>query len=171
MPGAGKSTIAEGLRSRGYDVVNMGDAVREEAARRGLEPTRENLGELMLGLRRERGPGAVAGLVRPRIEASGADVVLVDGIRSIEEVQEMRRFGNVRLLAVHASASSRFGFLRGRGRPDDPRTREHFVERDGRELGVGISNPIALSDGAVSNAGMTRDELVEAAAGVIRGWL
>ena len=40
MPGAGKSTIAGGLRERGgHTLVNMGDAVRAEAARRGLEPT------------------------------------------------------------------------------------------------------------------------------------
>ena len=31
MPGAGKSTIAEGLKLKGYDIVNMGNAVRAEA--------------------------------------------------------------------------------------------------------------------------------------------
>ena len=31
MPGAGKSTIAEGLQSKGYEIINMGNAVREEA--------------------------------------------------------------------------------------------------------------------------------------------
>ena len=42
MPGAGKSTIAEGLKPRGYDVINMGNAVREEAKKRNVEPTRTN---------------------------------------------------------------------------------------------------------------------------------
>jgi len=51
MPGAGKSTIAEGLKSKGYDIVNMGNAVRAEAKKRNLESTRENLGKLMLELR------------------------------------------------------------------------------------------------------------------------
>jgi len=37
MPGAGKSTIADGLKSKGYDIVNMGNAVREEAKKRNLE--------------------------------------------------------------------------------------------------------------------------------------
>ena len=40
MPGAGKSTIAEGLEPKGYDIVNMGNAVREEAKKRNLESTR-----------------------------------------------------------------------------------------------------------------------------------
>lgn len=171
MPGAGKSTIAEGLRARGCDVVNMGDAVRDEAARRNMGPSRENLGRLMLELREKNGPGAIAELARPKIESSQADVVVVDGIRSIDEVDVIKKSGNVRMLAVHASTSTRFDFLQRRGRPDDPQTRGHFEERDGRELGVGISDPIALSDEAISNAGMTREELVEAAFAIIRGWL
>ena len=32
MPGAGKSTIADGLKSKGYEVINMGNAVRNEAS-------------------------------------------------------------------------------------------------------------------------------------------
>ena len=55
MPGAGKSTIAEGLKPRGYDVINMGNAVREEAKKRNVEPTRTNLGKLMLELREKNG--------------------------------------------------------------------------------------------------------------------
>ncbi|MBI2006050.1 MAG: AAA family ATPase, partial [Nitrosopumilales archaeon] len=51
MPGAGKSTIANGLKSKGFDVINMGDAVRAEAKKRNLEPTGKNLGKLMLELR------------------------------------------------------------------------------------------------------------------------
>ena len=43
MPGAGKSTIAEGLIPKGYEIINMGNAVREEATKRNLEPSRENL--------------------------------------------------------------------------------------------------------------------------------
>jgi len=37
MPGAGKSTIADGLKLKGYENVNMGNAVREEAKKRNLE--------------------------------------------------------------------------------------------------------------------------------------
>jgi dephospho-CoA kinase len=54
MPGAGKSTIAEGLKSKGYEIINMGNAVRNEAKNRNLEPTGPNLGKLMLELREKR---------------------------------------------------------------------------------------------------------------------
>ena len=39
--------------------------------------------------------------------------------------------------------------------------KQHFEERDNRELGVGVSNSIALSDNAISNVGKTKEELIE----------
>ena len=171
MPGAGKSTIAEGLELKGYDIVNMGNAVRSEAKKRNLESTRENLGKLMLELREQNGPGAIAELIKPEIESSSSNVILVDGVRSNDEIQVLKKFGNVKLLAIHASTGIRFDFLQKRGRSDDPKTQEHFEERDNRELGVGISNAIALSDYAISNIGLTKDELIESGFKIIQSWI
>ena len=171
MPGAGKSTIAEGLKPKGYDIVNMGNAVREEAKKRNLESTNSNLGKLMLELREKNGPGAIAELIKTQIESSTANVILIDGVRSNDEIQVLRKFGNVKLLAIHASADTRFSFLQKRGRTDDPQTKDQFEERDNRELGVGISNSIALSDDTISNTGLTKDELIEAAFKIIQSWI
>ena len=171
MPGAGKSTIADGLKLKGYDIVNMGNMVREEAKKQNLEPSRSNLGKLMLELREKNGPGAIAELVKPQIESSTSNVILIDGIRSNDEIEVLRKFGNVKMLAIHASTDTRFNFLQERGRSDDPQTKEHFQERDNRELNVGISNPIALSDDAISNTDLTKDELIEAAFKIIQSWI
>ena len=171
MPGAGKSTIAEGLKPKGYEIINMGNAVREEAKKRNLESTRENLGKLMLELREKNGSGAIAKLVKPQIESSTANVILIDGVRSNDEIQVLKKFGTVKLLAVHASTDTRFNFLQKRGRSDDPQTKKHFDERDNRELGVGISNSIALSDYAISNIGLTKDELIEKTFNIIQSWI
>lgn len=171
MPGAGKSTIAEGLKSKGYEIINMGNAVRNEAKKRNLEPTGANLGKLMLELREKNGPGAVAELVKPQIENSSSEVIIIDGIRSSPEIEVLRKYGTVKLLAIHASTETRFDFLRQRGRSDDPKTKENFEERDDRELGVGISNPIALSDDAISNNNLTKEELIELSFKKIEEWL
>ena len=171
MPGAGKSTVAEGLKPKGYDIINMGNAVREEATKKNLEPTRSNLGKLMLKLSEKNGLGAVAELIKPQIESSTAHVILIDGVRSNDEIQVLRKFGSVKLLAIHASADTRFNFLQKRGRSDDPQTKDHFQERDNRELSVGISNSIALSDNTISNTGLTKDELIESAFNIIQSWI
>ena len=171
MPGAGKSTIAEGLKSKGYEIVNLGNAVRNEAKKRNLEASRENLGKLMLELREKNGSGAIAELVKSEIESSSANVLLIDGVRSNDEIQVLKKFGNVKLLAIHASTHTRFSFLQKRGRSDDPQTKEHFDERDNRELGVGVSNYIALSDYAISNIGLTKNELIKKSYEIIQRWI
>ena len=109
----------------------------------------------------KNGPGAVAELVKPQIENSSSEVIIIDGIRSSPEIEVLRKYGTVKLLAIHASTETRFDFLKQRGRSDDPKTKENFEERDDRELGVGISNPIALSDDAISNNNLTKEELIE----------
>jgi dephospho-CoA kinase len=171
MPGAGKSTIAEGLKSKGFEIINMGNAVRNEAKKRNLEPTGSNLGKLMLELRENNGPGAVAELIKSEIENSKSSVIIIDGIRSSSEIEVLRKYGTVKLLVIHASTDTRFEFLQKRGRSDDPKTKEIFEERDNRELGVGISNPIALSDDAISNNDLTKEELIEASFKKIEEWL
>ena len=170
MPGAGKSTIANGLKSKGFEIINMGDAVREEAKKRNLEPTGENLGKLMLDLREKNGPGAVAELIQENIENSSSNVIIIDGLRSNEEIQVLQKIGTVKLLSINASADTRYSFLTDRGRSDDPITREKFVERDTREIRVGVSSPIALADESISNNNLTIDELVEHAYKIIQGW-
>lgn len=171
MPGAGKSTIAEGLKSKGFDTINMGNAVRAEAKKINLEPTGPNLGKLMLEIRKKNGLGAIAELVVPEIKNSKSNVIVIDGIRSNAEINILRKHGTVKLLAIHASTDKRFGFLQQRGRLDDPKTKENFEERDNRELGVGISNSIALSDDAITNNNKTKEELIEASFKKIQGWI
>ena len=170
MPGAGKSTIANGLKSKNFEIINMGDAVREEAKKRNLEPTRENLGKLMLELRKKNGPGAVAELIENKIKNSESDIIIIDGIRSNEEIQVLKKIGTVKLLSIHASTDTRYDYVSNRGRSDDPKSRNHFNERDSREIGVGISTPIALADESISNNNLTIDELIETAYNIIKRW-
>lgn len=171
MPGAGKSTIAAGLQKKGFESFNMGDAVRAEARRRGMEPTGQNLGKLMLELREKNGPGAVADLIKDRIVNSKSDVVVIDGVRSNAEIDVLKRITQVKLLAIHASTDTRYSFLSVRGRSDDPADRKMFDERDGREIGVGISASIALADETISNNNFTIEQLVDTAYTIILKWL
>lgn len=170
MPGAGKSTIANGLKSKNFEIINMGDEVRDEAKKRNLAPTSKNLGKLMLELREKNGLGAIAELIHNKIKNSKSNVIVIDGIRSNEEINVLRKIGTVKLLSVHASTDTRYNFLSDRGRSDDPKNRENFDERDNRELGVGISAPIALADESISNNDITINQLIENAYKIIQGW-
>jgi dephospho-CoA kinase len=153
MPGAGKGTVREIFQKIGYTVVVMGDEVREEAKRRKVKPTPENLGMIMLKLREEEGPAAVAKRCIPKMEEVKEKVV-VEGIRSLHEVAEFKKhFPNFTLIAIHASPETRFRRLFRRKRSDDPKRWETFRERDLRELKVGIGAAIATADQIIVNEG------------------
>ena len=170
MPGSGKTTIATGLKSKGFEVINMGDAVRTEAQKRNLEPTSQNLGKLMLELREKNGAGAIAELIQSQITNSHSDVIIIDGVRSNSEIDVFRKIGTVKILSTHGSTDTRFKFLQYRGRSDDPKTRDIFDKRDTREISVGISTSIALADENISNNNLTKEELIETAYEIVQSW-
>ena len=171
MPGSGKSTIVSALKARGLEALNLGDGVRAEAKRRNLEPTGDNLGKLMLELRKKNGAGAIAELLTESIKNSQSKVIIVDGVRSTTEIEVLRNVGFVKLLSIEATADIRYKFLSSRGRSDDPLTREKFEERDNRELGIGIGESIAIADETIVNSDITLDELTERAHKIIEKWI
>ncbi len=158
MPGAGKAAVKIAAETMGYSVVVMGDEIREETRRRGLEPTPENIGKIMLKLREEESSGAVAKRCIPKIKGAKSGIVLVDGIRSLKEVDEFKRhFRKLVIIAVHSSPETRFLRLSKRKRSDDPQGWEVFLQRDMRELSVGQGDVIAVADYMIVNEG-TYDE-------------
>jgi dephospho-CoA kinase len=154
MPGAGKATVKEMAQKMGYSVVMMGDEIRKETKQRKLKPTPENIGMVMLKLREEEGPYVVAKRCIPKIEKAKGRIVIVDGIRSLHEVDEFKKhFPNFILLAIHASPETRFQRLFKRKRSDDPKSWKTFMERDLRELNVELGNAIATADYMIVNEG------------------
>jgi dephospho-CoA kinase len=158
MPGAGKDIAIEVFRELGFPIIVMGDEVRAETKKQCLTPTPENVGKVMLQIRAEEGPEVLARRCVPKIKAEKSPVVVVDGIRSMHEVQEYRKeFPNMRIMAVHASPRTRFKRLTTRGRSDDPQDWTTFTERDQRELSVGLGNVIATADLMIINEGTIED--------------
>ena len=172
MPGAGKSSVASFLKEKGFVVMTMGDVVREEAKRQGLEPTDINLGKMMLKLRQDLGPGAVGHIVLQKLARDGSSSnVVIDGIRSIAEVEVLKKVGHVRLLAIHASQDTRFKHLMERARADAPSSGNEFAGRDKRELSVGVSEAIALANEMISNNDLTLEQLKLCAYNIVKEWL
>jgi dephospho-CoA kinase len=152
MPGSGKSIVVETAQEKGYNIVTMGDVVREETRKRGLELNPKNVGVVMLDLRKTSGAGVIAERCVPRIERSQSSKLIVDGLRSLAEAEVFKaHFHGFTLLGVHSSPETRFIRLKGRGRSDDPASWEVFHERDMRELSVGLGNAVAMADYLIVN--------------------
>jgi dephospho-CoA kinase len=152
MPGSGKSLVVKTAQEEGYAVVVMGDVVREETKKRGLELNPKNMGKVMLELRETGGNSIVAERCIPKILQTESGKVIVDGLRSLSEADAFKaHFPEFSLVAVHASPETRFNRLYRRRRSDDPDGWELFRERDRRELSVGLGNAIATAEYLIVN--------------------
>jgi dephospho-CoA kinase len=152
MPGSGKSVVVETAQEKGYAVIAMGDVVREETRKRGLALNPKNIGTVMLDLRKTGGAGVIAEKCVPFIKKTKSNMVIVDGLRSLDEADVFKaNFSNFRLIAVHASPETRFDRLNHRKRSDDPDQWEVFHERDMRELSVGLGNAISMAQYMIIN--------------------
>lgn len=152
MPGAGKGVFRKTVQRLGYSVVTMGDVVRAEVKKRNLKPTPENMGKVMLNLRELDGAGAIAKQCIPALKQTTGKLVVIDGIRSLIEVEEFKKhFPDFVLVAVHSSPKTRYKRLVNRKRSDDPPDWSTFMERDLRELGIGMGSVISVADYMIVN--------------------
>jgi len=151
MPGSGKNKIVKEFEERGFPSVSLGDIVREETIKRGLELTKENVAKVSIRLRQELGQNAVAKLAVEKVRTllRKSPLVVIDGVRSLDEVGTFRGAfpgEEIAIIAVHTPPKLRFERLKSRGRHDDPQTWEEFEERDWKELRFGIGGVIAMAD-------------------------
>ena len=155
MPGSGKSEAMEVAKARGHPVVRMGDLIWEEVDRQGLPRDARHVGQVANGMRESHGKDVWAQRTAERVRsvAAGQRLVLIDGIRSQEEVETLRReLGHDFLLvAIHTDPDHRFERMVNRGRADDSKDPAVLRARDEREMTWGIARTIALADEMLVN--------------------
>lgn len=155
MPGAGKSVAAAVARNLGIPVVRMGDCVWDEVKARGLPLVDEVVGGVAHEMRERHGPGIWAERTLEKVRKLGAEQVVIDGVRSMAEVDVFHQ-GLGRdfvLVALHASPATRHPRLLARRREDEASSEEGAKARDRRELAWGIGEVIALADMMLLNEG------------------
>ncbi len=155
-PAAGKSLTAQMISKRnGAPIHCFSDILRDELAKQGQQATRENLQQLAVSLRKEKGNGFLA---EKLIEKIGRSAAVVDGFRSPAEVSTFRNaFGDsFKLIFVDAPIETRFDRAVKRDRAGGPGSFEEFKEAEEREAtgkSFGITECISMADEYVDNSG------------------
>jgi dephospho-CoA kinase len=163
MPGAGKGECAKFANKLGFKVINMGDLVRLETEKQGLELKDENVGKIAHGERKKHGYGVWARRTLRKIEKMNLksdECVIIDGIRGSAEVDVFINafLDRFKTIAIKMPTERRFELLQKRKRKDAPISRAEFDERDERESKWGIEEAIEKADYFLFNTG-TLDEL------------
>ncbi|MFW9876851.1 MAG: AAA family ATPase [Candidatus Thorarchaeota archaeon] len=156
LPGSGKTTAIDSIKDLGI-IVTMGDVIRNEVKKRNLEPTGDNIGNIARELREREGSAIIAKKCVEFIMNMKADVVIVDGVRSLSEVNVFRKFWKFPIIAIIVDEKKRFKRLFERGRTDDPKSLEDLRKRDRREIQFGLKYVIKNADYTILNNNTIED--------------
>ena len=164
LPLSGKSTAANVAKEMSIPVVVMGDIVREEVKKRGLELTDENAGKVASELRQKEGMDAIARRCIPKIRKAAKDtgIVVIDGIRGIAEVERFRKEFGEDFILIHIDSPIELRLERAlkRKRSDDISSIEELKQRDERELSWNMGKAIEAADFTIENTS-SFEEFVE----------
>ena len=149
---SGKGEVAAYLKTKGFIYYSLSDELREEATKRGLEPSRENLTNLGNELRKKFGPSYLAqqinNKIKEQLEKSNKNQsnnninkknnnentnFVIDSIRSPYEAKELMKNKDFTLIGIEAPIELRFKRLLERSRIGDAKTLEAFKQQEQRE--------------------------------------
>ncbi len=152
--GAGKSEVARYLKSKGFEYFVYSDILREIAKTRNIQPTRENLQRLGSEIKRRTNDLGI--LSKKIIERMKKDKAVVDGIRTVDEVKELRKRKDFYLIGINAPQRVRYMRIRKRNREGDPKTFGEFkkldnMENRGKTEGQEINKCLRMADYIIFN--------------------
>lgn len=156
--GAGKDTVAEYLMNK-HDFVHysLSDILRDKAAARGFEATRDNLAQIGNEIRTQHGTGELARRLVEKVNQAGDERVILTSIRTPGEVSILKKaWPRLYMLAVDAPIELRYERISKRGKRADEVSFEQFKAQELREFatdgpGQQLGKTIDLADKTVNN--------------------
>ncbi len=130
--GAGKGSIVEYLKTKGFEHYSARGFIYEEIDRRELERNRDNLIAAANELAEKYGPNHIAVQLFERAQKSGKDVV-IESLRRPAEIISLREKGNFYMFAVDADRKTRYERNKGRKVDPDDVNFQKFVELEQKE--------------------------------------
>ncbi len=103
--GAGKGTVVEYLKTKGFTHFSASGFITEEIRRRELPVNRDTMREVADDMRKTHGPGYITDELLSRAIQEGGDAV-IESIRSVGEAENLKKHGAA-LWAVDADIRAR----------------------------------------------------------------
>ena len=152
LGGSGKTIFTDIAKELGFFVISFGDVVREEVQQHGLPLTTENDRKMANWF--NANDDNMKLLVEKAIRKipHGVSTIVIDGHVTVTEVRHLKRFGDVKIVAITAPEDVRFRRLLKRGRIDTDELNE-IIEKERREIGYGVLTVMNQADYRLDNSG------------------
>lgn len=171
-PGAGKDTVKEYMvRRHGAESLGFSLILKDILNRLSLPLDRANYAALAEGLRTSFGENILATVLMHDVSRMSESTVVIDGIRKLGELEELRKLENFRFLFVETDIKVRYERIRARGvKVDDAgKTFEDFVRDHEHAADREVRNLKEKADRVIENNG-TVEELHKRIEGVLESF-
>ena len=128
---AGKGTVAKYLVKKGFRYYSLSDELRRFLKKRGVPATRANLIKWGKYCRSKYGRGYLAAVTVKKIKNKNA---VVDSVRNLGEIVELKKLRRFFLIAVDAPVKVRFQRAKKRMSSRDQKTLNEFIAKQKEEL-------------------------------------
>ncbi len=148
---AGKGTVSDYLKEKGFSVYLTREEVTEEANRRGIDPIRENLIILGRNTWETEGTSIFIRRILEKSKIKNQRDVVIDALRNPGEVEYLKSLGGI-LIAVDAFEDIRYQRWLSRNRKGDTPDFKEFRRMDawdyneGTLLGYRVKVCMAMAD-------------------------
>lgn len=142
--GAGKGTIVEILKRRGFVHYSVRDFLVKEIERRGLEVNRDTMTLTANSLRAEQGADYIVRSIYSEASKVGKNCI-IESIRNPKEVDFLKGLGNAYLFSIDADLRLRYERIKLRKSQTDSVDFETFVENEQREMASESENEQNIS--------------------------
>lgn len=171
--GAGKGTVVEYLKTKGFMHFSARDVFNEEIARRGLPPGRDSMVLVANEMRAKNGPGFFAQRAVAFAEETGKNIV-AESIRSLGEAEYIQSHGGT-LWAVDADIEKRYERITKRMSETDKVTFEKFKADEDLEMHntdpakQNIAGVMKMADAVLTN-NSSQEELFTQVESALKNW-
>lgn len=156
MPGAGKGTAANYIKEKyGASMFRFSTALSDILKRLSLPVSRENLITLSEILRHGFGEDILAHVVESDALSDSSDVVVIDGVRRIDDLSGLEPLSQFRLVAIDAPPEIRYKRLINRGERagEKDMTWEQFLTEEKAPTEVTIPPVMERATYKIDNSG------------------
>jgi len=162
--GAGKGTVVDYLKQKGFAHYSVRDFLIEEIQKHNMPVDRDSMRTIANDIRAMHQPSYIIEMLYARAEAARKDG-LIESVRAIGEAEFLKAHG-VKLIAVDADQKLRYERVVARGSVTDSIDFDTFVEQEDKEMastdpsGQNLVAVMQMADYRIENNG-SMDELHE----------
>jgi len=137
------------------DSFRFSTALRDILSRLYLPISRENLQNLSLDLRNRFGGNILEEVIAQDVQNSDKAVVIIDGIRRLDDIVNLKNLPNFHLISIDAKPETRYKRmkLRNENAGDAEKSYEEFLEDNNREAELQIPEVMASAKFHLDNNG------------------